>query len=232
MTARGFWTPLRDNRLLTAWGRGHSVAAIARELGTTTTSVTQRMTRLRELAERPGADPWQRATVARAVETRKRSSGQLDGQRKALARMDKAMAAGLPRGQAIWQCYRAGARSGIKSGVSSGVTWRLIGEHLGITSAAANQAGMAWIKRAQRREANRLRAQAREEQQRKLLREMASAVRRGMPEGQAMARAHRAGATWARIAAHFGMAQQTAHYRAKVWAERARTVRAYRPRRR
>jgi hypothetical protein len=222
MTTRGFWTPLHDNRLLTAWGRGHSVAAIARKLGTTTTAVTQRMMRLRELAERPGADPWQRATVRRAVETRKRSSGQLDGQRKALAQMDKATAAGMPRGQAIAQCYRAGA--------ASGVTWRLIGEHLGITSAAANQAGMAWAKRAQRREANRRRAQAREEQQRKLLRQMASAVKRGMSEGQAMARAHRSGATWAQIADHFGMAQQTAHYRAKVWAERARTVRAYRPR--
>jgi hypothetical protein len=224
MTARGFWTPLRDNRLLTAWGRGHSVAAIARKLGTTTTAVTQRMTRLRELTEGPRADPWQRATVRRAMETRKRSSGLLDGQRKALAKMDKAIAAGLPRGQAILQCYRAGT--------TSGVTWRLIGEHLGITSAAANQAGTAWVQRAQRREANRRRAQAREERQRKLLREMASAVKRGMPEGQAMARAHRAGATWVRIAEHFGMALQTAHYRAQVWTEGARMVRVYRPRRR
>jgi hypothetical protein len=160
--------------------------------------------------------------VRRAVETRRRSSGQLDGQRKALAQMDEAMAAGVPRGRAISQCYRTGA--------ASGVTWRLIGEHLGITSAAANQAGMAWAKRAQRREANRRRAQAHEERQRKLLREMASAVKRGMPEGRAMARAHRSGATWAQIAGHFGLAQQTAHYRAKVWAERARAVRTYRPR--
>jgi hypothetical protein len=224
MTARAFWTPLRDNRLLTAWGRGRSVAAIASKLGTATTAVTQRMTRLRELAEQPGADPWQRATVRRAVETRKRSSGQLEGQRKALAQMDKAIAAGMPRGHAISRCYRTGA--------ASGVTWRLIGEHLGITSAAANQAGMAWAKRVQRREANRHRAQQREELQRKLLRELATAVKRGMPEGQAMARAHRAGATWVRIAEHVGMAQQTAHYRAKVWTERERTVRTYRPRRR
>src|SRR5262249_36549235 len=140
MTTSGFWTPLRDNRLLTAWGRGYSVAAIARKLGTTTTAVTQRVTRLRELADRAGADPWLRANVRRAAETRKRSSGQLDGQRKALAQIDKAMAAGMPRGQAISQCYRTGA--------ASGVTWRLIGEHLGISSAAANQAGMAWAKRA------------------------------------------------------------------------------------
>jgi hypothetical protein len=228
MTARAFWTPMRDNRLLTAWGRGHSVAAIAGKLGTTTTAVTQRMTRLRELAEQPRAEPWQRATVRRAVETRKRSSGQLDGQRKALAQMDKAIAAGVPRGQAISQCYRTDAASG----VTSGVTWRLIGEHLGITSAAANQAGMAWAKRAQRREANRQRAEQRAELQRKLLRELATAVKRGTPEGQAMARAHRAGATWVRIAEQLGMAQQTAHYRAKVWTERERTVRAYRPRQR
>jgi hypothetical protein len=219
MTARAFWTRLRDNRLLTAWGRGHSVAGIAKRLGTTGTAVTQRMTRLRELADRSGADPWQRAAVRRAMETRKRSAGQLDGQRKALAAMDKAIAGGMPRGKAISQCYRAG------------VTWRLIGEHLGITSAAANQAGGAWARRAQRQQANRERAQAREDVQGKLIREMSRSVAHGMPQGQAMAKAHRAGATWVRIAEHFGIAQQTAHYRAKMWTEGARTVRTYRTRR-
>ena len=69
------------------------------------------------------------------------------------------------------------------------------------------------------------------EAERELIREMSRAVARGMPEGQAMARAHRAGVSWVRIAGHFGMAQQTAHYRAKVWTERGRTVRTYRPRR-
>ena len=42
----------------------------------------------------------------------------------------------------------AGARAShlamLPNGAASGVTWRLIGEHLGITSAAANQASMAW----------------------------------------------------------------------------------------
>src|SRR5437763_1126706 len=124
MTARAFWTPLRDNQLLTGWGRSRSVAAIAKKLGTTTTAVTARMTRLRELAERPGADPWQRAAVRRAVATRKRSSGQLDDQRKAFAALDKAIASGVPRGKAIAQCYRAGAASGVTSGITSRIASR------------------------------------------------------------------------------------------------------------
>ena len=132
--------------------------------------------------------------------------------------MDKAIAGGMPRGKAISQCYRAG------------VTWRLIGEHLGITSAAANQAGGAWARRAQRQQDNRERAQAREDVQGKLIREMSRSVAHGMPQGQAMAKAHRAGATWVRIAEHFGIAQQTAHYRAKMWTQRGRSVRTYRPR--
>jgi hypothetical protein len=216
MTA--FWTPVRDNLLLTEWGRGHGAAAIATKLGATAATVTARITRLRELSDRPGADPWQRATVRRAAENRKRGEGLLGEQRKALADMDKAIARGVPRGKAILEAYRAG------------VIWRLIGEHLGITSAAANQAGRAWTRRAERQKANRERAQARADAERKAIDDMTRAVARGMPEGQAMARAHRAGVSWVRIAEHFGMAQQTAHYRAKVWTKRGRTVRTYRSR--
>jgi hypothetical protein len=180
--------------------------------------VTSRITRLRELAARSGADPWQRATVRRALESRKRGEGRLSEQRRALANMDKAIARGEPRGKAILQAYHGG------------VIWRLIGEHLGITSAAANQVGRAWIRRAEQRKANRAREQARADAERKLIREMSQAVARGMPEGQAMARAHRAGVSWVRIAEHLGMAQQTAHYRAKIWTQRGRSVRTYRPR--
>ena len=95
---------------------------------------------------------------------------------------------------------------------------------------AANQAGRAWTRRAERQKANRERAQARADAERKAIDDMTRAVARGMPEGQAMARAHRAGVSWVRIAEHFGMAQQTAHYRAKVWTKRGRTVRTYRSR--
>ena len=213
MTA--FWTPVRDNQLLTEWGRGRGAAAIATKLGTTATAVTSRITRLRELAARSGADPWHRATVRRAVDNRKRGESRLGEQRKALADMDKAIARGSARGKAMSEAYRAG------------VIWRLIGEHLGITSAAANQAGRAWARRAERQKENRERTQAMAEAERELIREMSRAVARGMPEGQAMARAHRAGVSWVRIAGHFGMAQQTAHYRAKVWNERGRMVRTY-----
>jgi hypothetical protein len=218
MTARDFWTTLRDNRLLTAWGRGHGAVAIAKKLGTTATAVTARMARLRELAGRAGAEPWQRASVRRALAARRRTAGELDEQRAALAAMDQAITGGTPRGKAISQAYRAG------------VTWRLIGEHLGVTAAAAHQAGRAWARRTERALANRERAQARAELERKLIREMAGAVRRGMPQGQAMARAHRAGASWVQIAEHFGIAQQTAHYQAKIWTQRGRPVRPYRSR--
>jgi hypothetical protein len=61
---------------------------------------------------------------------------------------------------------------------------------------------------------------------------MGRAVKRGMPANQAMARAHRGGATWVRIADHFGIKQQTAWYRAKIWKEQARPVRKFKRRRR
>ena len=60
---------------------------------------------------------------------------------------------------------------------------------------------------------------------------LATAVKRGMAEGQAMARAHRAGATWVRIAEHFGMRNRPPTTGPRSGPS-ARTVRAYRPRRR
>src|SRR6266849_1553273 len=76
---------------------------------------------------------------------------------------------------------------------------------------------------AQRSAALRKRAQS----QRQAIQDMAKAMARGTPRGKAVSRAQRAGATFARIARQLGIAPQTAHYRAKIWTEQARPVRAF-----
>ena len=73
-------------------------------------------------------------------------------------------------------------------------------------------------KLAQRRKRAKLRRQA----QRVALRDMARAVARGMPEGRAMTRAHRAGAMWWQIGEYFGISAQAAFDRAKTWRKRSR----------
>jgi hypothetical protein len=70
---------------------------------------------------------------------------------------------------------------------------------------------------AKRSEAAKKRMVIRREKQRKALRAMAADVRSGMPEGRAMDRAHRAGATWQQIGDYFGVSQQVSYQRAKNW---------------
>jgi hypothetical protein len=66
------------------------------------------------------------------------------------------------------------------------------------------------------------RMKARQKAQREALRELARAVRRGVPTGKAMARAHRAGALWWQIGDRFGISQQAAYEKAKLWTQRHR----------
>ena len=54
------------------------------------------------------------------------------------------------------------------------------------------------------------------------LQELSRAVRRGVPAGKAMARAHRAGALWRQIGGRFGISQQAAYEKAKLWTQRHR----------
>jgi hypothetical protein len=72
---------------------------------------------------------------------------------------------------------------------------------------------------AKRSEAARKRMAIRRDKQRQALRTMIADVRAGTPQAQAMARAHRAGATWQQIGEHFGVSQQVAYQRAKDWRE-------------
>jgi len=63
---------------------------------------------------------------------------------------------------------------------------------------------------------------ARRKSQREALRELSRAVGRGVPTGKAMARAHRAGALWRQIGDRFGISQQAAYEKAKLWTQRHR----------
>ena len=107
-----------------------------------------------------------------------------------------------------------------------------LGEFFDRTPQWAYSYAQVWDRRFEIAKENRERAAARKARQRELIADMAKAVERGMPEEQAMARAHRAGATWPNIGAHFGIAQQTAHYRARIWRDEARGVRTFKRRQR
>ena len=75
---------------------------------------------------------------------------------------------------------------------------------------------------ARRSQEAKKRMKARQKAQREALRELSRAVRRGAPAGKAMARAHRAGALWRQIGHRFGISQQAAYEKAKVWTQRHR----------
>jgi hypothetical protein len=59
------------------------------------------------------------------------------------------------------------------------------------------------------------RAALRAEEQRKAMREMARAIKSGMPREKAMAKAFQAGAYWWQIGDYFGISQQAAYEAAK-----------------
>jgi hypothetical protein len=226
-----FWTPKRDKRLLALWQAGSSATEIAQTLGCSRSAVLGRLYRQRHLAElianpalakpkkrkrkrRPLGSDWQRAFSRRSV----RAEKDLAREDAAIKALGKALKAGMRRSEAIARAHRAGA------------SWRRLGEHFDRTPQWAYSYANIWDRRFEIAKENRARAAARKERQRELIADMAKAVARGMPEEQAMARAHRAGATWPNIGAHFGIAQQTAHYRARIWREQARPVRTFKRR--
>ena len=213
--AGSFWRPAKNKRLLQEWGKGRSAATIGKAIGISRNAVLGRLLRLRRAGQKTGATGYARADAARAAAVKKLAHKQ----REIIRAMRKAIASGMTRGQAMTRAARAGA------------SWVQIGDHFGISAQNAYATGKAWAQRHQRAAATRERKAARLERQRKLIADMSRAVKRGMLPEQAMARAHRAGATWARIAAHFGISQQTAHYRAKIWTKQARPVRAFHRRR-
>ena len=214
--AGSFWRPAKNKRLLEEWGKGRSAATIGRAIGISRNAVLGRLLRLRRAGHKIGARDYAIADTARTSAVKKLAQKQ----RKIINAMAKAIRGGMSRGAAMTRAAGEGA------------SWVQIGEHFGISAQNAYATGKAWTQRHQRAAATRARKAARLARQRKLIADMSRAIRRGMLPEQAMARAHRAGATWARIAKHFGISQQTAHYRAKIWTKQARPVRTFRRRKR
>jgi|GraSoiStandDraft_4_1057263.scaffolds.fasta_scaffold429464_2 transposase len=80
---------------------------------------------------------------------------------------------------------------------------------------------------AKKSEEAKRRGKLRLDYQRRLIREMAKAVAGGMAEGRAMSLAHRNGATWGQIAEHFGISEQVAYHREKMWREETGTKKTW-----
>jgi transposase len=119
------WTPARDRRLKALEAQGFSAAEIAGKLGTTRNAVIGRARRLRGVVYQSDIDSWTRANARRSEEAHARAAARAEKQRKVLAEMAKAVAAGMPKPKAMLRAFRAGA------------FWRQIGEHFGISQQAA-----------------------------------------------------------------------------------------------
>ena len=226
-----FWTPKRDMRLLALWQDGRTAKEICETLGCSRSAVLGRLYRQRQLAEliahpelakpkkrkrkrRPLGSQWQKALDRRAREDER----DLVKEDAAIKALGKALKSGTRRSEAIFRANRAGA------------SWKRLGAYFDRTPQWAYSYAQVWDRRFETAKENRARRAARKQRQRDLIADMAKAVARGMPAEQAMARAHRAGATWPNIGRHFGIAQQTAHYRARIWREQARRVRTFKRR--
>jgi hypothetical protein len=80
---------------------------------------------------------------------------------------------------------------------------------------------------AKKSEEARKRGRLRLEYQRKLIKDMARSVAGGTAEGKAMSLAHRNGATWGQIAQYFGISEQVAYYREKLWRQETGTKKTW-----
>ena len=122
------------------------------------------------------------------------------------------------------RAYQAAGHSAAEIGKKLGATRSaVIGRSRRLRGIVYQSDIESWARaNAKRMEAAKQRAALRQERQRKAVRELASAVNAGMPDAKAMARAHRAGATWGQIGEYFGISQQVAYQRAKSWQPRGR----------
>jgi hypothetical protein len=119
------WTPARDRRLKALEAEGFSAAQIARKLGTTRNAVIGRSRRLRGIVYQSDVDSWTRANARRSAEAHERAALRAQMQKKVIADMARALAAGVPKPNAMLRAFRAGA------------FWRQIGAHFGISQQAA-----------------------------------------------------------------------------------------------
>ena len=120
--------------------------------------------------------------------------------------------------------YQASGHSAAEIGKKLGATRNaVIGRSRRLRGIVYQSDIESWARaNAKRTEAAKKRTALRQKRQRKAMRELAGAVTAGMPDAKAMARAHRAGATWGQIGEYFGISQQVAYQRVKNWPQRAR----------
>ena len=135
------WTPARDKRLQALEQEGLSAAQIARKLGTSRNAVIGRSRRLRGVVYQSDIDSWTRANARRSEEAHARMAVRAEKQKKVIADMVKAIAAGTPKPAAMLRAFKAGA------------FWRQIGEEFGISQQAAYEAAKKARKRGEGRAA-------------------------------------------------------------------------------
>ena len=114
------WSQERKKRLSALKAAGRSNTEIAEALGLSREVVVERLQNLKA---------WERNKAIIEEGFRKRAESRQARAQKAIADMAKAIARGASRNQAMLKAYEAGA------------VWREIGEHFGITAAAACHAG-------------------------------------------------------------------------------------------
>ena len=135
------WTPARDKRLQVLEQEGLSAAQIAKKLGTSRNAVIGRSRRLRGIVYQSDVDSWTRANARRSEEAHARMAVRAEKQKKVIADMVKAIAAGTPKPSAMLRAFKAGA------------FWRQIGEQFGISQQAAYEAAKKARKRGEGRAA-------------------------------------------------------------------------------
>jgi hypothetical protein len=135
------WTPARDKRLQALEQEGLSAAQIAKKLGTSRNAVIGRSRRLRGIVYQSDIESWTRANARRSQEAHARMAVRADKQKKVIADMVKAIAAGTPKPNAMLRAFKAGA------------FWRQIGEQFGISQQAAYEAAKKARKRGEGRTA-------------------------------------------------------------------------------
>ena len=129
------WTAARDKKLETMQAAGKTAAEIAKALGTSRNAVIGRSRRLRGIVYQSDIDSWTRANARRSEEAHARMAVRAEKQKKVIADMVKAIAAGTPKPSAMLRAFKAGA------------FWRQIGEHFGISQQAAYEAAKKARKR-------------------------------------------------------------------------------------
>jgi len=135
------WTTARDKRLQVLEQEGLSAAQIAKKLVTSRNAVIGCSRRLRGIVYQSDVDSWTRANARRSEEAHARMAVRAEKQKKVIADMVKAIAAGTPKPSAMLRAFKAGA------------FWRQIGEQFGISQQAAYEAAKKARKRGEGRAA-------------------------------------------------------------------------------